>query len=337
MNISQLDLFLSEITESEKWHLLNPNMLSPFYTKVKKGKTEGQSIFYFDFDDYFCDENIFILKESRFTNIPLHYHKDMEMNYVYKGNDTYIVNGKSIELNEGDLILLDSDVYHSSKKTKSEDDIIINFVMKKYHFDSSFLRKINRDSIIVDFVLDVLERERKHDHFIVFNTQENEKFHTLMQYTLCEYFSMKDKRFNKSLFHSYIDILFQELMNTYYDNNLSNYLHIEKDHKLLDILDYIEKNFLECNLNDTAKLFGYNPKYLSQLIKKITGMNFKDLQIEKKLLVAADLLKKTTLPIQIIAEDSGFSNSNFFYKKFQEKFKVTPKDYRNKQNRGQYS
>lgn len=275
MDLKQLEDYLKKKTDSERWHLSNPETLSPFYMQVKKKNLNGQKMFYFNFDKNFQDSNVLIIKESRFTRLPLHFQRDMEMIYVYSGNDIYVVNGEKIHLRKGDLIILDSDVQYYTAKTKEKDDIVINFIIKKYYFDSLFLAKINHNSVFADFIVGAIERQRRHDHYIVFNTQNNERFHTLIQYSLSEYFSSNQKHsLNQDLFYSYINIIFQELVDSYYNNKVSHF-NQSTSNSTIEILDYIDKNFLDSTLLSTASQFGYNPKYLSYMLKKTTGMSFK--------------------------------------------------------------
>src|SRR5699024_5503368 len=103
MDYKELDDFLRELTQSEKWHLANPGKESPFYKKVDKVKVNNSWVYLFDFGIKLKKENITINKDSRFTYIPPHIHTDMEMNYIYSGSCTYIIDGKPVVLKEGDI------------------------------------------------------------------------------------------------------------------------------------------------------------------------------------------------------------------------------------------
>ena len=49
---------------------------------------------------------------------------------------------------------------------------------------------------------------------------------------------------------------------------------------------------------------------------------------EQKLLQAAKMLRTTNLTIQEIIYDCGFNNRAHFYKEFNKRYGMTPKDYR---------
>jgi YesN/AraC family two-component response regulator len=94
-------------------------------------------------------------------------------------------------------------------------------------------------------------------------------------------------------------------------------------------MHYIEENFQTCTLEQVAKLFNLNPTYLSSLLKKHVGMNYKQLVQSQKLKYAVKLLKNTDMPVTEIANDIGYENVNFFYRKFKETYRCTPGDFRN--------
>jgi YesN/AraC family two-component response regulator len=76
--------------------------------------------------------------------------------------------------------------------------------------------------------------------------------------------------------------------------------------------------------------FGFNPSYLSTLLKKGTGKAFKELLQIQRLNQAALYLSNTDLPIPEIAQEVGYSSVTFFYKKFKELFNETPHCYKEK-------
>jgi len=47
MDYKELDDFLRELTQSEKWHLANPGKESPFYKKVDKVKVNNSWVYLF--------------------------------------------------------------------------------------------------------------------------------------------------------------------------------------------------------------------------------------------------------------------------------------------------
>src|SRR4051794_25909729 len=56
------------------------------------------------------DKMIMVRKHTRFVDFPLHKHDYIEVNYVYNGELTQTVGGKSITLKKGELILLNQHI-----------------------------------------------------------------------------------------------------------------------------------------------------------------------------------------------------------------------------------
>lgn len=94
-------------------------------------------------------------------------------------------------------------------------------------------------------------------------------------------------------------------------------------------LDYIDFHYMEAlSLDYLAKMCSVSGSYLSSLFKKETGTTVTDYINSTRIRQALLLLNSTSLSIQEISEQCGFSDSNYFartFKKFQGK---SPKSYR---------
>ena len=75
-------------------------------------------------------------------------------------------------------------------------------------------------------------------------------------------------------------------------------------------------------------IFGYNPNYLSAQLKHITGCSFVELKNSQQFSEAAFLLANTECAISEIMEKIGCSNRTFFYRKFEQIYGMTPREYR---------
>ncbi|SKC88053.1 helix-turn-helix domain-containing protein [Maledivibacter halophilus] len=326
MNYKELDNYLREITPSEKWHLENPGEISKFYEKVDKVKINDSLVYLFDFGIRLKKENITINKDSRFTYLPKHVHADMEMNYIYSGSCTYIIDGKTVVLNKGDICLLDTNVIHSTKTTR-KDDIVVNISMTKSFFNTSFLSRLSNQGIITSFLINSLIEDQSHSKYIVFRSSNKYSVDILMKNLLCEYFD-RDICYDEVL-DSYMIIIFSELVRIFNENNTNEFaLNIKKPNNIINMLQYIENNYHTCTLTSMAQNFGYNPNYLGSLLKNRTGKTFSQLKLEHQIKQASILIACSEMPIYKIALDVGISNLGFFYKKFKKVFGLNPQEYR---------
>ncbi|WP_128102203.1 hypothetical protein [Paenibacillus sp. DCT19] len=93
MDLQELYKEIYRVSSGERWHLENPGRFSPFYDKLKKECYNDQLCYCFDFVNTLKENSVGIVRESRFTEIPLHYHKDMELSIVYSGECTFNIQG----------------------------------------------------------------------------------------------------------------------------------------------------------------------------------------------------------------------------------------------------
>ena len=73
-----------------------------------------------------------------------------------------------------------------------------------------------------------------------------------------------------------------------------------------------------------------SPKYLSQIIKNVSGFSAPDIINKYVILEAQHLIRHTDLSIKEIADQLNFPNQSFFYKYFKSHTGITPNSYRQK-------
>lgn len=324
----ELDNQLRKLTKSEQFYLANPGARSPKYKNFKTKMIHGQQVYCFEHPRVSQTE-IEISKDSRFTSVPLHTHTNVNMNYIYSGRCTYLIDGKEITLNQNDVCIFDTDVVRS-KKTIGENDIVINISLSNSFFSNYFLSRLAQQSILSGFILAAISDNKLHDNYLIFNTQNSQKIRAIFISIIEEYYT--GNVYSRELIDSYLSIVFIELLRVFHTdkNKQTIQLSADKSGEIISIISYIEKNFLSCNLTTLSERFNYHPKYLSHLIKEKTGKSFKEIQSLQRMKVAATYLTNTAYPIHDIAEKVGFYNRNSFYQKFKEYFGMTPKCYRDR-------
>ena len=71
-----------------------------------------------------------------------------------------------------------------------------------------------------------------------------------------------------------------------------------------------------------------SPVYLSRALKLKTGETFTAMLTRLRVEEAMNLLSHSSLPVETIAERSGFVNAKYFYKQFKHLMDVTPSEWR---------
>lgn len=92
---------------------------------------------------------------------------------------------------------------------------------------------------------------------------------------------------------------------------------------------YVEHNLAgDLSLTTIGETVGYNPYYLTQLYKRLTGEGLTEFIAETRLAKAKKLLAHTTMVVQDISKAVGFLREQSFYRFFKKEVQLTPQEYR---------
>ena len=98
---------------------------------------------------------------------------------------------------------------------------------------------------------------------------------------------------------------------------------------IIKLLNHIEKNYQkDLNLKEISDSLNINSIYLGQLFQKEIGILFSDYINNFRINKAKDLLANTSLKASEIGELVGYSNKNYFYRKFKSIVGITPSEWR---------
>lgn len=81
-------------------------------------------------------------------------------------------------------------------------------------------------------------------------------------------------------------------------------------------------------LNDFSEQIGVSPRQAERIIKDYYGSSFKKLRYESKMAQAATMLEEKSITVEECAEKCGYSSTSAFISAFKNKYKTTPKKYR---------
>ncbi|MDO5348423.1 MAG: AraC family transcriptional regulator [Lachnospiraceae bacterium] len=324
MNLQQLDQMLRQITEHELEYKNGKTIdyASIYDTRIINGK----KVLFCNFGKLSVRNGgllLFAKKHSRFQAFPEHCHSDIEINYMYAGNCTQVINGKKYTLSEGQLIFLNSDTVHQIEPL-GEDDILLNLNIENKYLTSNFFNRFSSESIVTRFFLDALTEGVAHNDFLIFHSQNSDRLRLFIGEFMCEWYS--PSLVTADILNSLLTLILTETINVY-KHELSSQEDLNKN-PVIPVLHYIEANYQNCSLTDTARFFNINPNYLSNLLKKHTGYSYRELVLHQKINTAKQLLRSSSMSVIEIAAYIGYNNVSFFYKKFQEEVGCLPGDYR---------
>jgi two-component system response regulator YesN len=96
-----------------------------------------------------------------------------------------------------------------------------------------------------------------------------------------------------------------------------------------NLIEYINENYKQkLYITQLAKKFYFNPTYCCELFKKFTGLTFSEYLTELRMKKSVELLEKTSMKIEDIAAEAGYSDCYYFNRAFKKRFNISPGKYR---------
>ena len=310
-------------------------------TEEKKIVSEDHTIsreLYSSEDDFVVDsakllergKYIAMRPHTRFAYFPEHRHNYIEMLVMLEGSlTTSIVDGDTIKLNVGDILLMNRHARHEIMPCGA-DDIAVNLIILPEFFSRNSV-SYDRENVLRDFIISSLSEKKRYSDYILYHTKGVLTIENLMEnllWTLSESHNEMNQIVNSTM-----DLLLMNLAALSGDTLKD--MGSKARNITISSLEYIDQNFRNGTLEELASKTGYSTAYLSRLLKSNTGKNFKQLLQQRKLQQSAYFLENTTLTTERIIEEIGYENSAYFYRKFAEKYGCSPRDYRKRAGKGQ--
>lgn len=269
------------------------------------------------------DTPIYLKKNSRFRTVEEHRHNFIEIGYIYSGNVKEVIAGKSFEFHQGQMILIDRNTPHSIGYTE-ENDILVS-ILAPVKYCQSALNRIQTDNLLLRFFLNALNDENKGVNYLIFNAEKQDRIQEMILEMIYEqiYPSQNRNEIMESLFQTVILLVMSTIDTEPVIQNLNRSSALA-----VRAVTYIDQHYKDCSLQSAADHLGLSAAYLSTLLKKEIGKNFRDIVAEKRLRDAVEMLRTTDIPVSVIAETAGYLNLTHFYSKFKEQYGVKPAEYR---------
>ena len=268
---------------------------------------------------FFRNREIYLSRHNRFAPYPLHRHTFLEINYMLRGSADQTVDGNLVHLDQGDLILLDVGTSHSISAL-GENDLRINILFRNTNISLDLLKELKgQGSVLFNFLLKEEDERKATRDFVVFRTDNNFRLRETLDDIIDEYFT--NQQFSDLMLKSYLNILLAQLIRNYS-------VQIPEDgatkQLVVNMLSDITNEYATVSLKELSERYCYNRNYLSNIFKKEVGITFSEVLNRQRITEAHRLLVTTGLPISDIMGEVGITNKSFFYKKYEEMYKITP-------------
>ena len=248
-----------------------------------------------------------------------HLHDDIEILAGYSGNLEVLVDEK-IDLREGDVIVINRRVPHSTAKTVPfTSTIMLQFRIEKLHPEE--FENINKYLALIlssngkRFVYLPREERLAGEVYSIIKKMHEENCAQRKDYEI--------------FVRGYMDILLGMLYRNGILDNIGDGYNKDALRKIWPIIDYIDKNYNSMlTLEKLSSALSMNKEYFCRVFKRATGITPTEYINFVRVWKAENLLTTTQASIIEIALEVGFSSVSYFNRVFKKYRGTTPSAYR---------
>lgn len=251
----------------------------------------------------------------------LHWHDVLEINYISSGCGYYIINGKSFEFKEGDILLINSNDLHCAYEMRDLVILVIEFDMAWFagslRYDPEILAPFKEMGIHFTNLLDR-------------NSPYINELRILLQTMLREH--EQEQRSYISMVHALL-LQFLSCVNRYFRSNVAHQsrseigsMQLEKVRQIIHTME--EKLAHPWTLEELAASAYLSPSRFSDIFRRAVGRPPLEYLIQLRLEHALRLLETTPHKISDIAMECGFRSLSNFNHLFRKHFDMSPKHAR---------
>lgn len=250
----------------------------------------------------------------------VHWHPDLEFIYIVKGTMDYFINGKTVTINQGNAIFVNSQRLHYGFSKEHNDCTFIALVISPEIFMN--VASCCKDYFQKKFGLKNIDYIPLYQHI----TWEKE----IIDYIISIHELMHCPVFKPlPIISKSIDIIFKigEHIDDYKENN-----HNSQDQTIfLQLTSYISKNYGEkITLSSLSKEVGISRNKCCELFQRFTNKTLTNYLTTYRINKSIELLKNTHLSISEISSMCGFSTPSYFTSVFIKSKGFKPKDLKHK-------
>ena len=287
------------------------------YENFQETKKHSETIF--PFNTYLCSIPL------DFTEVPIHWHNEMEIIYIKKGKGNIILDFESHYVEAGDIIVVIPGQTHGISQLNDYSMEYENIIFELDMFIPKYY-----DGLEVKYFNPLLSGDLIFNHII---TRDDIDYALLADClnradNLC---SMDFPKGYELAIKGYMYEFFYHLNNMCESRALIKAEPSKNIDKIKDVIKYIETNYQHAiTIDEIAGVCNFSSSHFMKYFKKVMGTSFIDYLNEYRLSMASRLLLPTSDNILEIAAECGYDNLSYFNRLFKKKFGVTPSAYRNK-------
>lgn len=256
----------------------------------------------------------------------MHWHDEMEIIYIKKGNGTITVDFTQHTVSAGDIALILPGQLHSIGQFESESMEYENII-----FHPNMLISKKTDTCNTDYLVPLLSGNVSLPLLYTPDSPHYAEISACIDANdeICKTYPSGYQLFIKGQLFLLFYILFHKC-STKEPSGKDRSKSLEK---MKLILKYVENNYMEkITIEDIANEVGLSQSHFMKYFKNTMGTSFVDYLNEYRLTMASRLLISSDSSILAIASEVGFENLSYFNRIFKKRFGQTPREYRRRQS-----
>ena len=265
------------------------------------------------YQDLFFDNDFRIcfnqLGENRDT--AYHTHTYYEFELVVDGSGVNNVMSKKTEISKGHFFFLSPLTFHNVNADPDSTLSIINFKLRN-NFSEYMLKLFGSENYAA----------------VSLSEEETDRVREMLLSAI-ELSNDMPADLRKMYMQNTIENILLIFAQHYYLLNKKNHDFNETNSLINKVILYIRQNYSSSiTLSSVSQKYGYSPNYISQMIRKATGMTFKNYVNHLRLQTAYNRILYQDVPFKQIARDVGYENYTSFLDVFTKKYNVSPTSLR---------
>lgn len=262
---------------------------------------------------------IFHYRDNNMTEVALHHHDFYEVYFFLSGSVSYNIESRSYRLSPGDLLLISPSELHQpvfSDDRKNYERIVL-------WINSAFLEQFDSPGREVSRCFG--QPGQPHNNLVHTDGATREILTFLFSQMIAE---SRSEEFGAELYA--LGCMAQALVMI---NRLSLRAEQETeprentDSAVYRILGYINDHYREeLSLDDLANRFFISKYHLSREFNRIVGTSVYRYIIQKRLIMARQLMAAGT-PTSTVYQQCGFGDYSNFYRAFRAEYEMSPREY----------
>ncbi|HIQ75257.1 MAG TPA: AraC family transcriptional regulator [Candidatus Cottocaccamicrobium excrementipullorum] len=256
-----------------------------------------------------------------FRVVPVHWHEEMELISIKKGEGIVILDLKPYPVKAGDLVVVYPGRLHGIKQKAGAQMEYENII-----FRLEMLIPAMPDRCSLDFLMPLLSENGPDSYLCTEGSPEHEA--VLHQINLLDQIS-HERPYGyelavKGIFYQLLFLFQRELPQ---EEKTGRQGRLQEKVKL--VLKEVENRYAEpLSIKEMAERCGYSPSHFMKFFKEQMGTSFVEYLTDYRLLMAARLLLGGEESVTEIARITGFDQPSYFDRCFKRKYGMTPGQYR---------